>query len=163
VVCCGIHWRRTLSIAITLLEATGGRSNIQVFASDLDTHVLKVAADGYYAADKVNKVPAALQQKYFEKQADGRYRVKPVLRNMITFRQINLVENNWPIRNKFDAIFCRNVMIYFDRDTQYAVLKKFHPLLKQNGLLFVGHSENLYHATDLFKLRGKTVYELAAR
>ncbi|WP_245556753.1 CheR family methyltransferase [Aquaspirillum serpens] len=104
-----------------------------------------------------------MQQKYFEKQADGRYRVKPVLRNMITFRQINLVENNWPIRNKFDAIFCRNVMIYFDRDTQYAVLKKFHPLLKQNGLLFVGHSENLYHATDLFKLRGKTVYELAAR
>lgn len=151
------------SIAITLLEATGGRSNIQVFASDLDTHVLKVAADGYYAADKVNKVPAALQQKYFEKQADGRYRVKPFLRNMITFRQINLVENNWPIRNKFDAIFCRNVMIYFDRDTQYAVLKKFHPLLKPHGLLFVGHSENLYHATDLFKLRGKTVYELAAR
>ena len=82
---------------------------------------------------------------------------------MITFSRLNLVEQNWPLRRPFDAIFCRNVMIYFDRDTQLAVLKKFVPLLKPDGLLFVGHSENFFYASDFFKLRGKTVYELVKK
>ena len=82
---------------------------------------------------------------------------------MITFRQLNLLDNEWPIRPPLDAIFCRNVMIYSDKATQLAILKKFVPLLRADGLLFAGHSESFYHAEEYFRLRGKTVYELAAK
>jgi len=97
------------------------------------------------------------------KLPDGHFQAKAVLRNMITFSRLNLIDVNWPIRKTFDAIFCRNVMIYFDRDTQHKVLKKFSPLLKPDGLLFVGHSENFYFASDVFRLKGKTVYEHAPK
>jgi len=99
--------------------------------------------------------------KYFDKLPDGSYQAKALLRDLIQFSRLNLIDGNWGIRKQFDAIFCRNVMIYFDRDTQFAVLKKFHPLLKPHGLLFVGHSENFYFASDYFALKGKTVYQLA--
>ena len=83
------------------------------------------------------------------------------LRNMVTFRQLNLLDSNWSVRAPLDVIFCRNVMIYFDKQTQLAILKKFAPLLRSNGLLFAGHSESFHHADEYFKLRGKTVYELS--
>jgi chemotaxis protein methyltransferase CheR len=86
--------------------------------------------------------------------------VRDELRDLITFRRINLLDATWPVRGPLDALFCRNVMIYFDKETQYRILKKFVPLLRPDGLLFAGHSENFYHAIDLFRLRGKTVYEL---
>ena len=86
--------------------------------------------------------------------------MRPELRNLITFRQLNLLNDGWPIRGPFDVIFCRNVMIYFDKPTQYQILKKFAPLLASDGLLFAGHSESFHHAADLFRLREKTVYEL---
>jgi chemotaxis protein methyltransferase CheR len=88
-------------------------------------------------------------------------KVRPELQNLITFRKLNLLDVNWPIRDKVDAIFCRNVMIYFDKETQLAILKKMAPLLRAEGLLYAGHSENFYHADAYFKLRNKTVYELA--
>ena len=92
-------------------------------------------------------------------------KVKPELAAMVKFFQVNLLDASWPVvgqvRGGLDAIFCRNVMIYFDKPTQYTMLKKMKPLLKPDGLLFVGHSEALYHATDLFRLRGQTVYEHA--
>jgi chemotaxis protein methyltransferase CheR len=151
------------SIAMTALEALGGRGNISILATDLDTSVLEVGRKGIYSADKITKLPAGYAARYFDKLPDGNYQAKAQLRSMITFSQLNLVHNNWPMRKQFDALFCRNVMIYFDRDTQFAVLKKFHPLIKPHGLLFVGHSENFYFASDYFALRGKTVYELARR
>lgn len=151
------------SIAMTALEALGGRGNISILATDLDTSVLEVGRKGIYSADKITKLPAGYATRYFDKLPDGNYQAKAQLRNMITFSQLNLVHNNWPMRKQFDVLFCRNVMIYFDRDTQFAVLKKFHPLIKPHGLLFVGHSENFYFASEYFALRGKTVYELARR
>ncbi|WP_147696130.1 CheR family methyltransferase [Vogesella mureinivorans] len=151
------------SIAMTALEALGGRGNISILATDLDTSVLEVGRKGIYSADKITKLPAGYAARYFDKLPDGNYQAKAQLRNMITFSQLNLVHNNWPMRKQFDALFCRNVMIYFDRDTQFAVLKKFYPLIKPHGLLFVGHSENFYFASEYFALRGKTVYELARR
>ena len=87
--------------------------------------------------------------------------VRQELRDMISFRQLNLLHDNWSIRYPIDAIFCRNVMIYFDKPTQLAILKKFVPLLRNNGLLYAGHSESFHHADAYFKLRGKTVYELS--
>ena len=88
---------------------------------------------------------------------------KPELQRMIDFRPINLLDMTWPIHAPLDAIFCRNVMIYFDKETQFSILKKFAPLLRSDGLLFAGHSENFYHAGTVFKLRGHTVYEVAAK
>ncbi|GGY26076.1 CheR family methyltransferase [Paludibacterium paludis] len=149
------------SLAMTALEAFPGasRPNISILATDLDTSVLETGRKGIYSADKVARLPPGHAVKYFDKLPDGNYQAKALLRNMITFSRLNLIEPNWPIRKTFDAIFCRNVMIYFDRETQHKILKRFSPLLKPDGLLFVGHSENFYFAADTFRLRGKTVYE----
>ena len=89
----------------------------------------------------------------------GYVQVRPELQKMIDFRCLNLLDAAWPIHAPLDAIFCRNVMIYFDKPTQLAILKKFAPLLREDGLLFAGHSESFYHASAWFKLRGHTVYE----
>jgi chemotaxis protein methyltransferase CheR len=152
------------SLAISALEAfPGTKPVISIVATDLDTSVLETGRHGIYAADKVARLPAGYASKYFDKLPDGTSQAKAVLRNMISFSRLNLIESNWPVRRQFDAIFCRNVMIYFDRETQLSVLKKFVPLLKPDGLLFVGHSENFFFASDYFKLRGKTVYELVKK
>lgn len=153
------------SLAMTALEtaSSGARLNVNIVATDLDTNVLRVGAEGIYGAEAINKLPAGMANRYFDRVDDQRWRAKPALRQMIRFQQLNLVDPQWPVRGPFDAIFCRNVMIYFDRDTQLAVLRRFAPLLKPDGLLFVGHSENFYHATDLFRLRGKTVYERVSK
>jgi len=153
------------SLAMTALEtaSSGARLNVNIVATDLDTNVLRVGAEGIYGAEAINKLPAGMANRYFDRVDDQRWRAKPALRQMIRFQQLNLVDPQWSVRGPFDAIFCRNVMIYFDRDTQLAVLRRFAPLLKPDGLLFVGHSENFYHATDLFRLRGKTVYERVSK
>jgi chemotaxis protein methyltransferase CheR len=90
-------------------------------------------------------------------------RVRPELQALVTFRQINLLDNDWQIRGPLDAIFCRNVMIYFDKETQLRILERFAPLLQPDGLLFAGHSESFHNAGHVFSLRGKTVYELAKK
>ena len=153
------------SLAMTALEtaSSGARLNVNIVATDLDTNVLRVGAEGIYGAEAINKLPAGMANRYFDRVDDQRWRAKPALRQMIRFQQLNLVDPQWSVRGPSDAIFCRNVMIYFDRDTQLAVLRRFAPLLKPDGLLFVGHSENFYHATDLFRLRGKTVYERVSK
>jgi chemotaxis protein methyltransferase CheR len=87
-------------------------------------------------------------------------RVRPELRQLVTFRQLNLLSDDWQLRGQFDAIFCRNVMIYFDKPTQRKILERFVPLMKPDALLFAGHSENFLYVSDALKLRGKTVYEL---
>ena len=149
------------SIAMTACEAFDTlRPPVKIIATDLDTNVLEVAKKGIYSGDEVQKLPAPRVQRFFNKLPDGQYEVKQELRDMIAYRRLNLVDTNWMIRGPFDAIFCRNVMIYFDKPTQLKILQRYVPLMKGTGLLFVGHSENLYHASNLFKLQGKTVYEL---
>ena len=155
------------SIAMTAVETLGGfGAPVEVLASDLDTNVLKKGADGIYPLDRLKKLSESQQRQFFFKGTGdkaGMAKVKPELRAMVKFFRLNLLDGVWPIKQPVDAIFCRNVMIYFDKPTQYAILKKMKPLLKPDGLLFVGHSEALYHATDLFNLRGQTVYEHAER
>ena len=153
------------SIAMSVAELFGNiPSHVKILASDLDTNVLNKAREGVYPVERIEKLPEALVHKYFLRgkgTQEGLVRVKPELQAMITYRQINLLDDTWPMRGPFDAIFCRNVMIYFDKPTQHRILEKFVPLLPQDGLLFAGHSESFHHAGDLFKLRGRTVYELA--
>ena len=152
------------SIAMTAVEVLGSKAPVQILASDLDTNVLKKAEEGTYPIERLAKLSAAQQRQFFLKGTGdnaGMARAKPELRAMLKCFPLNLLDPAWPIRQPVDAIFCRNVMIYFDKPTQYTMLKKMKPLLKPDGLLFVGHSEALYHATDLFRLRGQTVYEQA--
>ena len=153
------------TIAMTAVDAFGSFTPpVTIIATDLDTNVLETAKSGIYPLARVEKLPADLVKRFFLRgtgNQEGYVRVRPELRDMITFRQVNLLDRSWPIREPLDAIFCRNVMIYFDKQTQLEILKKFVPLLRQDGLLFAGHSESFYHAEAYFKLRGKTVYELS--
>lgn len=150
------------SIAMTAVEALGSFNiPVTIVASDLDTQVLATAEKGVYPIERVEKLSAERLQKFFLKGVgarDSEVSVRPELRRMVTFRRINLLDGNWPLRAPLDAIFCRNVMIYFDKPTQYRILQKFEPLLAPGGLLFAGHSESFLHASDLFKSLGRTVY-----
>jgi len=155
------------SMAMTMLDLFGSSMPpVKILATDLDTNVLAKAEAGVYPLERLEKLPEDKVKRYFLKgkgaQA-GFAKVRPELRNMITFRQLNLLDKTWPIRGPFDAIFCRNVMIYFDKATQRQILEKFAPMLQADGLLFAGHSESFHNAADIFKLRAKTVYELAKR
>src|SRR5690606_3472691 len=89
----------------------------------------------------------------------GMVRVRPEIAQMVTFEPLNLLDPQWPMKNPFDAVFCRNVMIYFDKPTQARILQRMAPLVKMGGLLFAGHSENFTYVTRDFSLRGNTVYE----
>ena len=152
------------SMAMTAVEVFGSFTPpVTIIATDLDTRVLETAKAGVYPNERLAKLDPEKVKRFFlrgtGKQA-GFVKVRQELRDMITFQQLNLLESMWQFRAPFDAIFCRNVMIYFDKATQLAILKKFVPILRADGLLFAGHSESFYHAEEYFKLRGKTVYEL---
>jgi chemotaxis protein methyltransferase CheR len=150
------------SMAITAAETFGGFGHpVRIIASDLDSHVLAAARAGRYKADAVLKLGTERVERFFIPDGAGHFRVRPELQHCIEFKRINLLDANYPISPKLDGIFCRNVMIYFDKDTQLGILKKFAPLLQPHGLLFAGHSESFYHAAAYFRLRGQTVYELA--
>ncbi len=152
------------SIAMTLCEALGTLTpQAHVIATDIDTNVLATAAAGIYPIERLDKMPPEQARRFFLKgkgDRAGLVRVRPELRQMVTFKQLNLLSNDWPVQGQFDAIFCRNVMIYFDKPTQGKILTRFAPLMKPDALLFAGHSENFLYVSDAFKLRGKTVYEL---
>lgn len=155
------------SIAITACEVFGSlKPPVNIIATDIDTNVLAVASKGVYNIDRLDKMSGERARKFFLKgrgNQEGLVRVRPELRELITFKSLNLLKDGWDIPGDLDVIFCRNVMIYFDKPTQAAILKKFVPLMKPDGLLFAGHSENFLYISDEFKLRGKTVYELANR
>ncbi len=153
------------SMAITMMDLFNSPTPpVKILATDLDTNVLKKAETGIYPMERVEKLSPAMLKRYFLKGSganEGNVLVREVLRNMITFRQINLLDDYWPIEGPFDAIFCRNVMIYFDKPTQYKILQKFIPLMHSDALMFAGHSESFQHAADLFHTRGRTVYQIA--
>jgi chemotaxis protein methyltransferase CheR len=153
------------SLGMTAVDAHGSFTPpVTIVATDLDTSALEKAAAGIYSDERVAKLRRDQLQRFFLKGTGSRagcVRVRKELRDLVTFRQLNLLDTQWPVRGPFDAIFCRNVMIYFDKPTQRKVLEKFAPLLARDGLLFAGHSESFLHSADLFHLRGNTVYELA--
>jgi len=153
------------SIAMTVLETFGTNvSHVSIFASDLDTNVLATAQKGVYPIDRVEKISPERLKRFFLKgtgSQEGYVSVRPELKRLIEFQRVNLLEPNWPVRGPLDVIFCRNVMIYFDKPTQHKILSRFAPLMQPDGLMFAGHSESFLHAADLFKSLGKTVYALA--
>ena len=154
------------SLAITACEAFNTLTPpVQIVATDIDTNVLATAQKGVYGMDRVERLSRERMQRFFLKgtgSQEGQARVRPELQRLIEFKRINLLDKNWAVQGPFDAMFCRNVMIYFDKPTQHAILERFVPLLKPDGLLFAGHSESFLHAADLFRSLGRTVYERTA-
>jgi chemotaxis protein methyltransferase CheR len=152
------------SIAMTVCEAFNTLTPpVQIVATDIDTNVLAIAANGVYGIERLDKMEPERARRFFLRgkgEQHGMVRVRPELRQLVTFRQVNLLADSWPISGQFDVIFCRNVMIYFDKATQRKILARFVPLMKPHGLLFAGHSENFLYVSESLKLRGKTVYEL---
>ena len=153
------------SIAMTLIEALGKRADTaSVLATDIDTHVLEVAAEGVFSMEQASKLTPERLKRFFFRGAGtqaGKMRIRPEVSTMVRFQRLNLLDPSWILAEPFDAIFCRNVMIYFDKSTQERILHRFAPLVKPHGLLFAGHSENFSFVNQTFRLRGKTVYELA--
>jgi chemotaxis protein methyltransferase CheR len=152
------------SIAITGIEALGARPALEVVATDIDTHCLEQAAQGVFPMERVEKLSRDRLSRFFLRGSGirtGQVRLRPEVQKLVEFQQLNLLSERYPFEAKFDAIFCRNVMIYFDKPTQLQILERFAPLLVADGLLFCGHSENFTSARTMFRLRGKTVYELA--
>ena len=155
------------SIAMTLWEAYGGQMPpASILATDIDTTVLSTAEKGVYSLERVEQVSQERLKRFFLRGTganEGYARVRPEVARLVQYRVLNLTDPRWDVAGPFDAIFCRNVMIYFDKKTQYEVLARIARVIRPDGLLFAGHSESFLHAGDLFQPVGKTVYRPAAR
>ncbi len=153
------------SIAMTVMETFGADvSHVTIAASDLDTNVLATAQKGVYPIERLDKLSPERLRRFFLKgtgSQDGFAAIRPEVKRLVEFKRINLLDGSYPVKGPLDVLFCRNVMIYFDKPTQYKILSRFAPMMQSDGLLFAGHSESFLHAADLFKSLGKTVYALA--
>lgn len=149
------------SIAMLLLEhdAVFATGNFRLLATDIDPNVIRFAISGVYDSSQISGLSQARLKRFAERAADGSgnplYRMSPVLRNMIAFKELNL-NGPWPMKGRFDAIFCRNVVIYFDLDTQERLWPRFGELLTRDGIVFVGHSERI--SSPGFRPAGATSY-----
>jgi chemotaxis protein methyltransferase CheR len=154
------------SIAITLIEALGDKANAaRVISTDIDTAVLAKAQAGVFTSDQVKALSPERLRRFFNKGTGsnaGKVRIRPEVAQLVKFSRLNLLDPSWSVKEPVDAIFCRNVMIYFDKPTQARLIERFAALLKPQGLFFAGHAESLLDNGRHFRLRGQTVYELAA-
>jgi chemotaxis protein methyltransferase CheR len=150
------------SISMVLREAQALLMgwDVKMLATDLDSAVLATAQAGVYGGDRFNGMDPKRLSRFFEKGSGshaGKFRAKEELKSLITFRQLNLMRD-WPIRGPFDAIFCRNVIIYFDKATQRELFERMARLQRPGDFLFLGHSESLYRVSDRYELIGRTIY-----
>lgn len=135
--------------------------DVKILASDIDTNVLQTASDGIYGNDYIDGIPKDMLHRYFDRSGprdDPKWQAKSELKDLLTFRRINLMEGDWPINTAFDIVFCRNVMIYFNTDTQKTLIQRFADKMQPGGHLIIGHSESLFGISDMFKPIGDTVY-----
>ncbi len=151
------------SIAMTVLEALGARPDVRIVCSDINTRVLATAERGVYPSSARGLDPQRLRRHFLRGTGvnEGLVRVRPEVQRLVSFRTLNLADGTWKLDEPIDIVFCRNVMIYFDAATQRTVLERIHRTMAPGGWLFAGHSENFSGSRDLFRARGKTVYERA--
>lgn len=150
------------SIAMVLREVipAGENWDLKILATDIDTNVLERGRLGVYSEERAGDIPMSLRRRFVAKgtgQNAGRIRMRDELRSLITFRRLNLMET-WPMKGPFDIIFCRNVVIYFDKPTQKMLFDRYADILRPDGHLFVGHSETLFKVSTRFALVGRTIY-----
>ena len=154
------------SIAMTVMETLGDLRHwdVRILATDLDSHVLATASSGSYAENRMGGLGAERRKRFFKSEGQGDAAVHTAiapLRDMITFKPLNLM-NELPMKGPLDAIFCRNVFIYFDKDTQGEILTRFSTKQQPGNLLFLGHSENVARITRSYSLVGQTIYRRAS-
>ena len=151
------------TIAMTLYDAVPNPAqwDMKILASDISTRVLAKAASGVYDEERVANLSSNVVQRHFLKgkgPQTGKVKVRPHVSSLVAYRRINLMDPSFPIRTPLDVIFCRNVMIYFDRPTQANLMQKFHRYLKPGGYLFIGHSESLQWIDHPFTYVKPTIY-----
>jgi chemotaxis protein methyltransferase CheR len=149
------------SLAIVAKESFPAGWDVRIDASDLDTNVINTGKEGVYSIEALKGVAQERIKRWFWRGSGangGMVKVKPELQELIRFQQVNLMLD-WPWSESFDIIFCRNVVIYFDKPTQQRLFARYHQALKTDGYLFIGHSESLYKVSEQFKLLGKTIYQ----
>jgi chemotaxis protein methyltransferase CheR len=150
------------SIAMVLREAQAQLAgwDVKLLATDLDSNVLAHGSRGVYGRDRFTGMAASRVSRFFEEVEDNgepKYSAGDEIRDLITFKQLNLM-HEWPMKGPFDAIFCRNVIIYFDKETQRALFERMAAMQKPGDFLFLGHSESLYRVSDRYELIGRTIY-----
>jgi chemotaxis protein methyltransferase CheR len=149
------------TLAMTLLDNVPPDWDIKVLATDLDTNVLQTAMDGVYSEERVTDLSEQILKHWFMRgkgAQDGLVRVRPQLQKIIQFKKLNLMQD-WPMKCQFDFIFCRNVLIYFDRDTKALLASKYAKMLASRSWLFIGHSESLNQLSNEFDLVATTTYK----
>jgi chemotaxis protein methyltransferase CheR len=134
-------------------------NKVKILATDLSLQVLEHAIHGFYSAERLKNVPNEWLKKYFKPIDLEKFQVNEKLQSLITFKRLNLVHHPFPFRRKFAAIFCRNVMIYFDQDNKNALIKEFHRVLEHEGWLFIGHSESLGREQKFFRFVEPSIYQ----
>lgn len=149
------------SLAMTLLENTPSGWDIKILATDLDTNVLQTAANGVYTKDRVDGLPVNTLKRWFKRGAGNnanKVKISKECQALIQFKQLNLMKE-WPFKSYFDFIFCRNVLIYFDRETKEKLAQRYGELMVTGSHLFIGHSESLNQLDTDFDLIGNTIYK----
>lgn len=150
------------TIAMVLAEAyKSWTPPVKIIATDIDSQVLRDAKTGIYNQSRLAGVSEPRKKRFFQKGKgpnEGKARIVPELSNLVTYQRLNLLDTQWDLKGPFDVIFCRNVMIYFDKETQARVLARMVKLVKPEGLYFAGHSESFVNASHLVKLVGKSTY-----
>jgi chemotaxis protein methyltransferase CheR len=147
------------SMAMTLMAAAGSFTgwDAKILATDIDSNMIETGIGGTYAAAEYEKIPLPYRS-YALCGNDGKVRVHDGLKPLVAFRQLNLLES-WPMKGPFDAIFCRNVVIYFDKPTKQKLFARMAEMLAPGGFLYIGHSETLHGISDRFKPVGRTTYQ----
>lgn len=150
------------SIAMTLSESFTdlARWDAKILATDIDTDMVELGRQGIYPGTEIRSIPPSLRQKYVEPLLgdDESGRMNQGQRSLITFNQLNL-HGQWPLKGRFDVIFCRNVIIYFDKPDQVKLFDRYANLLRDDGYLYIGHSESLYKVTERFRSIGQSIYQ----
>jgi len=148
------------TIALSLLSAFPElkRWDFRILATDIDTNVVAKAAGGVYPEAELNGLSRE-RASLFERAGAGQVQIPLAARELIAFKPLNLMNNPWPMKGPFDAVFCRNVAIYFDKKTQGELFARLGAILVPDGFLYIGHSENLGAGSANFRLLGKTTYQ----
>ncbi|MDM8560867.1 protein-glutamate O-methyltransferase [Candidatus Parabeggiatoa sp. HSG14] len=148
------------SIAMVVKEIVPTHWDVKILATDLDSSVLAKGKKGVYEEERIEGISRIRLRRWFKKGAGtqtGRVQILPDLQELITFKHLNLM-HGWPMRGPFDIIFCRNVIIYFEKSTQKILFERFANILDNESYLLIGHSENLFQLNTRFRLLQQTVY-----
>jgi chemotaxis protein methyltransferase CheR len=153
------------SIAMTILGVMpdAGRYDIKVLATDIDPNMIAFGQEAIYSDSAAESIPTALRSRWFLSNGSGAFKAGDELRSLVSFRRLNLI-GSWPMSGRFQAIFCRNVVIYFDHDTQAKIWERMAPLLEPGGALYIGHSERVTGSAErLLKSEGITTYRFSPK